>query len=154
MIYDTLTLTLVIFSDMKSSTRHLCIVLLAALLGVYLLGPKADAAEQCSGSMCLHCGGMLFSVNESAAKFGFDNHMCDVTFGKSTCNLDNNSNSNIAVVMVPATNPNRQDAGALFGFVGYNRTQFQDVRINIKADRFRFTSDTIPIYLQNLSFLC
>jgi hypothetical protein len=139
---------------MDFSARNIRVALLAAVLGIYLLSPKADAAGQCAGSKCLQCNGMLSSLNESATKAGFDGHMCDVAFGSSPCNLAKNSNSNALVVIVPAKNPDRQETGALFGLISYNLPLFQNVRVNDKADRFRFTSNTIPFYLQNLSFLC
>ena len=139
---------------MKLSARNICVVLLAAVLGMYLLVPKADAAGQCAGSTCLHCSGMIFSVNESASAVGLDDHMCDVAFGNSPCNLDENSHSNAPVVIVSAKNPDRQGTGALFGFADYNLSLFQNEGRNKTAPRFDFKSRTIPIYLQNLSFLC
>jgi hypothetical protein len=139
---------------MNLSNRNICVVLLAAVLGIYLLAPKADAAGQCAGSMCLHCSGMLFSVNVSATKVGIDNHMCDIAFGNSPCNLDKNSNANATVVIVPAKNSDRQGIGASFGFAGYNPSLFQNEGKNDKAPQFLFRSGTIPLYLQNLSFLC
>jgi hypothetical protein len=139
---------------MKFSARNICVAFLAAVLGIYLLAPKADAAGQCAGSMCLHCNGILFSVNVSATKVGVDDHMCDIAFGNSPCNLDKNSNSNAAVVIVPAKSPDRHGTGALFGFAGNNSSLFQNERRNNTAPWFNFRSSTIPIYLQNLSFLC
>jgi hypothetical protein len=139
---------------MNFSARNIWVVLFAALLGIYLLTPKANAAGKCTGSMCLQCNRMLFSVNKSVSKAGFDDHMCDTAFGNSPCNLDKNSNSTAPVVIVPAKNQNRQKPGALLGFSGYNSSIFQNIRVNDEASRFRFASGTIPLYLQNHSFLC
>jgi hypothetical protein len=139
---------------MNFSARNICVILLAVVLGVYLLMPKADADEHCVGSMCLHCNGMIFPVNESAARFGFDDHICDVSVGNPPCNIHKNSNPNAPVVIVSATNPNRQGTGVLFSVVSYKPSLFQNVRGIDKTDRSRFTSDTIPLYLQNLALLC
>jgi hypothetical protein len=139
---------------MNFSTRNIGVVLFAAMLGIYLLAPKAYAAGKCTGSMCLQCNGMLFSVNKSASKAGFDDHMCGTAFGNSPCNLDKNYSSKTPVVIVSAKNPDRQKPGALLGFSGYNSSLFQHIRANDKDSRFRFASNTIPLYLQNHSFLC
>ena len=139
---------------MNFSARNIGVALFAAMLGIYLLAPKADAAGKCTGSMCLQCNGMLLSLNKSVSKVGFDDHMCDTAFGNSPCNLDKNSNSKAPVVIVPAKNQNRQKPGALLGFSGYNSSLFQNIRVNDKASRFRFASNTLPLYLQNHSFLC
>ena len=139
---------------MKLSSRNICTVLLAAVLGIYLLMPKAEAAGQCTGSTCLHCSGILFSVNESATTVGVDDHLCDVAFGNSHCNLDKNSHSNAPAIIVPAKDPDRQGTGAFFGFADYNLSLFQNKGRNNTAPRFHLRSSTIPIYLQNLSLLC
>jgi hypothetical protein len=139
---------------MNFSARNICVAFLAVVLGIYLLTPKADAVEHCVGSMCLHCNGMIFSVNESATRFGFDDHMCDVSFGNSPCNLNRNSNPNAPVVITSSTNPYRQITGALSGFAGYNPSLFQNAGGNNKVARFHIASGTIPIYLQNLTLLC
>jgi hypothetical protein len=153
-VYDMHIIISFIFRDMNFSTRNICIALLAVVLGVYLLTPKADADEHCIDSMCLHCNGMIFSANESAAKSGLDDHICDGSFGNSPCSVDKNSNPDTPVVIVPATNPDPQKTSTLLSFVSYNPFLFQNVRVNDKADQFRFASETIPLYLQNVSFLC
>jgi len=139
---------------MNFSYRNIFVVLFAIVLGINLITPKADAVEHCVGSMCLHCNGMIFSVNESATMFGFDGQMCDVSFGNNPCNLNKNSNPNSPAVIVSSTNKDRQETGVFFAFVSDETSLLHNVRGNDKARRFQIMSDTIPIYLQNFSFLC
>lgn len=139
---------------MNLSIKNICVVLLAAVMGIYLLMPQADAAGQCTGSMCLHCNGMLYSVNESSTDVRVGDHMCDVAIGSSSCNLDQHSNPSIPVVILSAKNPDRHGNSASYAIAGYNLSLFQNLWINDKAPRFHFRSGAIPIYLQNLSLLC
>jgi hypothetical protein len=139
---------------MNFSARNICVVLLAVVLGTYLLMPKADAADLCAGAMCQHCTGRIFSVNESATKSGLVDHLCDVSLGNFPCNLDKNSNLNAPAVITSSTNSYRQVSGILFGFAGYHLSSSHNVGGNDKAAQFNIAPCTIPIYLQNLSLLC
>lgn len=154
MIYDCATIISFIFRDMSFSTRNICVVLLAVVLGIYLLTPKAGAVEHCVGSVCLHCNGMILSVNESATMFGFDDQRCDVSFGHTPCSLNKHSDPNASALIVSPTNPYRQEAFVFFALISCEPSLFQNIGGNDKAGRFQITSDNIPIYLQNLSFLC
>ena len=139
---------------MNFSIKNICVALLAIMLGTYLLMPKADAAGRCAGSICLHCNGRIFSVNESATKAGLNDGLCDISFGNYPCDLKNNSNPNAAAAIVSVRTSDRQAAGALSAFAGYNPATFQIAGGNNKAVRFHIASGTVPIYLQNLSLLC
>ncbi|MGA8181035.1 MAG: hypothetical protein WB792_13320, partial [Desulfobacterales bacterium] len=121
---------------------------------IYLLVPRADAAAHCVGPMCLQCNDRIFSVNESSSMAGLDDHLCDISFGNSPCNLKSSSNPNAAAAITSSTNMHRQVTGPLSGFTGYYALLFQNLGENGKAARFHIASGTIPIYLQNLSLLC
>jgi len=139
---------------MNFSARNICVALLASVLGIYLLMPRAIAASHCTGSTCLHCNEKVFSVNESTTRVVFEDHLCDISFGNFPCNLDKNSNSHAPVVITSSVNSYRQVSGVLFGFAGYNPSVVQNVEGNDKGARFPITSRIIPLYLQNLSILC
>jgi hypothetical protein len=141
-------------SYMKFSIRHIYVVLLASLLGIYLLMPKADAAGQCAGVMCVHCTEMIFPVNEAATTDGLNDRLCDVSLGNFPCNPDKHSSLNASVVIPLSSNSYRRVSGILLGFAAYNSSLYRHVGENEKAARFHISSATIPIYLQNLSLLC
>ena len=139
---------------MNLSTRNICVSLLASVLGIYLLMPRADAAGRCVGPMCLHCSERMFSVNAAASKVGLNDHLCDISFGSSPCDLKSTSNPNAAAVIILSTNKYRQLTGPISGFAGDYSLFFHNPGGNDKAERFHIDRDTIPIYLQNLSLLC
>ncbi len=139
---------------MNLSTRNICVTILASVLGIYLLMPRAYAAGHCVGPMCLQCSERIFSVNAAASEVGLDNHLCDISFGNSPCDLKSTSNPNAAAVITLSTNMYRQLIGHLSGFAGYYPLLFQNPGGNDKTARFHIAIDTIPIYLQNLSLLC
>jgi hypothetical protein len=143
-----------LYRYMNFSARNICVALLASVLGIYLLMPRAIAASHCTGATCLHCNEKMFSVNASATKVVFDEHLCDISFGNSPCNLKSSSNPNAAAAITSSTNMYRQVTGPLSGFTGSYAFLFQNLGENDKAARFHIASGTIPIYLQNLSLLC
>jgi len=139
---------------MNLSTRNICVTVLASLLGIYLLMPRAYAAGHCVGPMCLQCSERIFSVNAAASKVGLDDHLCDISFGSSPCDLKSTSNPNAAAVITLPSNMYPQMTGHLSGSAGYDHLLSQNPGRNDKTARFHIAADTIPIYLQNLSLLC
>lgn len=139
---------------MNLSARNICVILLASVLGIYLLMPKADAAGHCAGPMCLQCSERIFSVNEAAGNVGLDDHLCDISFGNSPCDLKRTSNPNAAAVITSSTTMYRKATGPSSGLAGYRPLLFQNPGGNDKTTRSPIAADTIPIYLQTLSLLC
>jgi hypothetical protein len=139
---------------MNLSTRNIFVTILASVFSIYLLMPRAYAAGRCVGPMCLQCSERIFSVNAAASDVGTDNHLCDISFGNSPCDLKSTSNPIASAVITLPTNMYPQVTGHLSGFAGYVPLLFQNPGGNDKTARFHIAIDTIPIYLQNLSLLC
>jgi hypothetical protein len=139
---------------MRFSPRKISVAILAAVLGAYLLMPKADAAGLCAGAMCLHCNERIFSVTESTSKVGLDDHLCEVSLGNVPCNLDIHSNLNAPVIITSSASSYRHVSGIFFVVAGYNPSLSHNAGGSGRAVRFPMASGSIPIYLQNLSLLC
>ena len=139
---------------MNSLARKIIVVLFAVMLGISLITPKADAVDHCMGSMCSHCTWMMPPMSESIPAVGFDGQMCDSSFATSPCNLNNLPDSNTKIFTVTSTKRNRQKTDSSITVAVFGTSLLQNVIKNGKRGQFRITSDTIPIYLQNLSLLC
>jgi hypothetical protein len=80
--------------------------------------------------------------------------MCDSSFGNSPCNLNRNPESNTKIFIVSSIKQDRHETGGSFTISNCEIYFLQSIRKNRAPDQFRPTTGTIPIYLQNLSFLC
>jgi hypothetical protein len=139
---------------MNSLARKILIVLFAVMLGTSLVAPHADAVGHCIGSMCSHCDFIMPPMSESIPAAGFNGQMCDSSFTTSPCSLNTHPDSNTKIFTVTSTEQNRQKAGGSFTFAVSGTSLVQNAVGNGKIGQLRITSDTIPIYLRNLSFLC
>lgn len=139
---------------MNSLASKIIVVLFAVMLGINLTTPKADAVDHCMGSICSHCNWMMTPISESVLAFGSDGQMCDSSFATSPCNLNNHPEPNIKIFIVSSIKQDRQKTDGSFTFAVFGTSLLQNVIENSKRDQFQITTDTIPIYLQNLSLLC
>jgi len=140
---------------MNSLSGKIIVALFAVMLGINLIALKVDAVDYCVGSSCLHCKGMMLSVSESATVFGSDGTMCDSSFANSPCKLNNNPQLNTKVFIISSIKQDRHETGNDITIFNNSEIFFlQSIREDRTPDRFRLTTGTIPIYLQNLSFLC
>lgn len=139
---------------MYSLSRKIIVVLFGLMLSINMISPEAYAIDHCVGSSCLHCNGMMLSFSESAPVFGSDGQMCDSSFTNSPCNLNRNPESNTKLFVVSSIKQNRQEVGGSFTIYNCEISSLQSIRENTTPDQFRPAIGTIPIYLQNLSFLC
>jgi hypothetical protein len=80
--------------------------------------------------------------------------MCDSSFGNSPCNLNRNPESNTKIFIVSSIKQDRHETGGSLTIFNCEISSLQSIRENRALDEFRPTTGTIPIYLQNLSFLC
>ncbi len=134
--------------------RKIVACLFAVMLGMNIVSLTAGAVDHCVGSSCLHCNGMMLSLSESVTVFGSDGPMCDSSFGNSPCNLNRNPESNTKIFIASSIKQDRHETGGSFTISNCEIYFLQSIRKNRAPDQFRPTTGTIPIYLQNLSFLC
>lgn len=139
---------------MNPLTRKIFVVLFAVMLGISLVAPKADAVDHCIGSMCSHCNWVLPPISESVPAVGFDGQMCGSSFTTSPCSLNNHPDSDTKIFTVSTIKQDRQKTGGAILFAVLRASFVQNAIGNGKRDQSRFSFDTIPIYLQNLSLLC
>jgi hypothetical protein len=139
---------------MNSLSRKIIVALFAVMLSINLISPDADAVDHCVGSSCLHCNGMMLSHSESLPVFGSDGPMCHSSFANSPCNLNRNPESNTKIFIVSSIKQDRHETGGSFTISNREIYFLPSIRENRAPDQFRPTTGNIPIYLQNLSFLC
>lgn len=139
---------------MNSLSRKIIVALFAVMLGINLNILRADAVDHCVGSSCLHCNGMKLSLSESVPVSGADSQMCDSSFTNNPCNLNRSPESNTKIFIVSSIKQDRYETGGSFTIFNCEIYLLQSIRENRAPDQFRPTTGTIPIYLQNLSFLC
>lgn len=139
---------------MYSLSRKIIVVLFGLMLSINMISPEAYAIDHCVGSSCLHCNGMMLSLSESAPVFGSDGPMCDSSFENSPCNLNKNPESNTKLFIVSSIKQDQHETGGSFTIFNCEIYFLQSIRENTTPDQFRPAIGTIPIYLQNLSFLC
>ena len=139
---------------MNPLTRKIFVALFAVMLGISLVSPQVGAVDHCIGSMCSHCNLVVPPTSESVQAVGFDGHMCDSSFTTSPCSLNTYPDSNTKVFTVTSIKQDRQKTGGAITVAVFRASLVQNSTGNGKRDQSRFTFDTIPIYLQNLSLLC
>lgn len=139
---------------MNPLTRKIFVVLFAVMLGISLVAPQADAVDQCIGSMCSHCNWVVAPTSESVPAVGFDGQTCDSSFTTSPCSLNNYHDSNTKIFTVTSIKQDQQKTGGPIIFAVFRASLVQNATGNGKRHQSRFSFDTIPIYLQNLSLLC
>ena len=144
------------FTDMNSLSKKLIVAFFVVMVGINLNMPKTDAANHCEGQLCLTCNGMMIAAGKSTPIFAFagHDHMCQASIGNTPCNLKKKPEPNDPIFIVPALNIDQQKTGGSFAFPISGTPLLQIANEKGNADHVRITTDTIPIYLKNLSMLC
>lgn len=139
---------------MNSLARKIIVVLFAVMLGISLITPQADAVDHCKGVLCPSCNRLLSPISESIPAVGSVNQLCNSSFATHPCNLNNHPVSNTKIFTVSSIKQDRQKTGGAVTFAVFGTSVLQNVIGKGNRAQFQITSDTIPIYLQNLSLLC
>jgi len=142
------------FTDMNFSSKKLIVALFAVMLGINLNMPMADAVNHCEGQLCLTCNGMMITAGKTTPIFAFTDHMCHASIGNTPCNLKKNPEPNTQIFIVSSLNIDQQKTGGSFAFAFFGTSLLQNVSGRGHGGHFQITTDTIPIYLKNLSLLC
>jgi hypothetical protein len=139
---------------MNSLTRKIILVLFALMLGIYLISPKAEAVDHCIGSACAHCTLMPHSLSELIPAFGPNGQICNSSFEISPCNLNNHRELNSKLFIVSSIKQDRQKNYDSVPVADFGTFLLLNAIEKGKRDQSQIATDTIPIYLQNLSLLC
>lgn len=144
------------FTDMNFLSKKLIVAFFAVMLGINLYMPKADAVNHCEGRLCSACNGMMIAAGKSTPIFMFAGHdrMCQASIGNTPCSLKKSPEPNAQIFIVSSLNVDQQKTGGSFTFATFGTSILLNVSENGNDDHFQITTDTIPIYLKNLSFLC
>jgi hypothetical protein len=144
------------FKNMNFLSKKLIVAFFVVMLGINLNMPKADAVNHCEGQLCLTCNGMMIAAGKSTPILMFAGHdrMCQASIGNTTCSLKKNPQPNAQIFIVSSLNVDQQKTGGSFAFAIFGTSLLQNVSKKGSGGHFQITTDTIPIYLKNLSFLC
>jgi len=139
---------------MNSLSRKIIVALFAVMLSINFNILRADAVDHCESPSCLNCNGMMITGGKSTPIFAFADHMCHASSGNTPCNLNKNPEPNELTFIVSSINIDQQKTGGAFTFAIFETSLLQNVSENGRRGQFQVTTNTIPIYLQNLSLLC
>jgi len=141
---------------MNFLSKKLIVAFFVVMLGINLNMPNADAVNHCEGQLCLTCNGMMIAAGKSMPIFVFagHDHMCLTSIGNTPCSLKKNPEPNSQIFIVSSLNIDQQKIGGSVAFSIVGTPLLQNVREKENAGHFQITTDTIPIYLKNLSLLC
>ncbi len=141
---------------MNYLSKKLIVVFFAVMLGINLNMSNADAVNHCEGQLCLSCNGMVMAAGKTTPKFMFAGHdgRCHGSIGNTPCSLKKNPEPNAQIFIVSSLNVDQQKTGGSFAVAIFGTSLLQNVSKKGNGDHFQITTETIPIYLKNLSFLC
>jgi len=142
------------FTDMNFLSKKLIVAFFVLILGINLNIPMADAVNHCEGQLCLTCNSMMMASGKSTPIFAFADHMCHASIGNTPCNLKKNPEPNAQIFIVSSLNIDQQKTVGSFAFAFFGTSLLQNVSEKGSGGHFQITTDTIPIYLKNLSLLC
>jgi hypothetical protein len=141
---------------MNFLSKKLIVAFFVVMLGINLNMPKTDAADHCEGQLCLTCNGMMIAAGKSTPIFVFagHGHMCRASIGNTPCNLKKKPETNDQIFIVSALNIDQQKTGGSVAFSISGTPLLQIAKEKGNTVHFQISTDTIPIYLKNLSLLC
>jgi len=141
---------------MNMLSKKLIVAVFAVMLGINLNMPNADAVNRCQGQLCLACNGMMIANGKSTPIFMFagNDRICHASIGNTPCNLKKNPEPNAQIFIASSLNVDQQKTGGSFAFAIFGTSLLQKVSKKGNDSHFQITTDTIPIYLKNLSLLC
>ena len=144
------------FTDMNILSKKLIVAVFAVMLGMNLNMPNADAVNHCQGQLCLTCDDMMIAAGKSTPIFMVAGHdrMCHAIIGNTPCRLKKNPEPNTQIFIVSSLKADQQKTGGSFAFAISGTSLFQNVNREVNGGHFQIATDTIPIYLKNLSLLC
>lgn len=141
---------------MNSLARNIIVALFVVMLGINLNIPNADAVNHCEGQLCLTCNNMMIEAGKSTPIFVFagHDHMCNSSIGNTPCKLKKKPEPNDQIFIVSSINTDQQKIGGSVAFSIFGTSLLQNISEKGNDGHFQITTDTIPIYLKNLSLLC
>lgn len=123
------------------------------MFGINLGVATAGTVDRCaSQSNC--CSDMPIGIQEPIPASDSGGHGCCSPSSNIPCNLNKSDVPDAQVFMISSVREDLQKAIGFITFVISERSLMQAFTRNIITNQFWITTDPIPIYLQNLTFIC
>ena len=139
---------------MNLMSRKIVACFFAVMVGINLMPAALGAVDLCVSQSCFHCDKMAIDLNEPTPIFGTTGHMCDSFPENNPCHLNKNTKPNEQAFIVSSVKEDRQETDGLLIFSISESSFLKNIRGNETINHFRTTTNSVPIYLQNLSLLC
>ncbi len=139
---------------MNSLLRKIVVCLLIIMFGINFISATAGAVDRCVSQAFCCCNRMaVTNYGLTIADDSVENGCCSSS-ENIPCNIDKNYAPDAQDCIISTVRENLLNADGLFTFVIGEPFLLQFLKENVTTPRFLTTSDPIPIYLQNLTFIC
>lgn len=143
-----------IFTDMNSLRRKILACLLIIMFGINFISATAGAVDRCvSQACCCYNSAQIAHHEPTLADDSVENGCCSSS-ENIPCNIDKDYAPDAQDCIISTVRENLLNADGLITFVIGEPFLLQFLKENVTKPRFLTTSDPIPIYLQNLTFIC
>ena len=124
------------------------------MFGIHFISATAGAVDRCVGQSCC-CFDSMAVVNYglTMADDSVENGCCSSS-ENIPCNIDKDYAPDAQDCIISTVRENLLNADGLITFVIGETPLLQPFKEIITTNQFCITSDPIPIYLQNLTFIC
>ncbi len=139
---------------MNLLSRKIVACFFAVMVSINLMPAAQGAVDLCVSQSCFYCYKMAIDLNEPTPIFGTAGHMCDSFSENNPCHLNKNTEPNAQAFIVSSVKEDRQETDGLLIFSIPESSFLKNIRGNETINHFRTTTNSVPIYLQNLSLLC
>ncbi len=139
---------------MNSLLRKIVVCLLIIMFGINFISATAGAVDRCVSQAFCCCNRMaVTNYGLTIADDSVENGCCSSS-ENIPCNIDKNYAPDAQDCIISTVRENLLNADGLITFVIGEPFLLQFLKENVTTPRFLTTSDPIPIYLQNLTFIC
>ncbi|TES89375.1 MAG: hypothetical protein E3J94_06505 [Desulfobacteraceae bacterium] len=139
---------------MNSLLRKIVACLLIIMFGINFIYATAGAVDRCVSQACCCCDSMaVANYGLTIADDSVENGCCSSS-ENIPCNIDKDYAPDAQDCIISTVRENLLNADGLITFVIGEPFLLQFLKENVTTPRFLTTSDPIPIYLQNLTFIC
>ena len=139
---------------MNSLLRKIVACLLIIMFGINFISATAGAVDRCVSQAFCCCNRMaVTNYGLTIADDSVENGCCSSS-ENIPCNIDKDYAPDAQDCIISTVRENLLNADGLITFVIGETPLLQPFKEIITTNQFCITSDPIPIYLQNLTFIC
>lgn len=139
---------------MNSFVHKIITCLLLVMFGGNMATAAIGTVASCVTQPCCCRGGIEISQYEPAqAGYSTANGCCS-SAANTPCNLNKNYRSDVQAFIIPNVESNPENSNCNIAFVSGEPSFIKIFCENIRTNLSRIVDDPIPIYLQNLTFIC